>query len=109
MKKALFILFGVLFIFCGCTKNPQNKKSEVNITISEAETIAYQTIGDNDLENQFICESIKIIDNRIFYLIRGFNNVENKTTTFGWYLVDVSSGNMYDTGPGQNEMILISN
>ena len=54
-----------------------------------------------------MCETIKIIDNNIYYLVRGFCNNEDKMTTFGWYLVNANTGEIFDAGSSQNELIPI--
>ncbi len=105
--KRIFCLLAILsFLLGGCVNDKENI-SEVEISISEAETIAYESINKNDEERLFMCETIKIIENNIYYFIRGFYNDENKVTTFGWYLVNVNTGEIFDAGSSQNELIPI--
>ena len=107
MMKRIFCLLAILsFLLGGCVNDKENI-SEVEISISEAETIAYQSVNQSDEECLFMCETIKIIDNNIYYLVRGFCNNEDKMTTFGWYLVNANTGEIFDAGSSQNELIPI--
>ena len=107
MKKAgLIVTVLVLCLLSGC-KEPSEETYEVNIDIEQAERIAYETLAGDDSESLFMCETIRVIDGEIYYLIRGFCNSEDKVTTFGWYLLNAQTGELFDTSPAQNERIPI--
>ena len=67
----------------------------------------YNNLFDYNENTYFLCESVQIVDGNIFYLFRGYNDTEIHRTTFGWYFVDVYTGDVYDAGPGINELIPI--
>ena len=85
------------------------------INISEAEATTAQeyikTMGLSESalqEYSFTCETIKIIDKRIYYQIRGSTDNDSHRVTFGWFFVDVYIGTVYNAGPGINELIPLS-
>ena len=97
----------MLFLMSSCGKENKQLNDNVKINISTAEKLTFEKVGENDIHNIFTCETIKVIDGSVYYMVRGFNSDENKETTFGWYLVDACSGEVYDAGPSQEERIPI--
>ena len=108
MKKWMVLVLAVCILLGGCASKKDVSVKEAAINISKAETIAYQSVGSNDEKNLFTCESIKMIDDQIYYFIRGFHDNDDKMTTFGWYLVDINTGKIFDAGPSQNDLLPIS-
>ena len=81
----------------------------VPISIDKAHANLYKTFENlypERIENaNFLCESIQILYEKIYYLMRAYNDMETYRATFGWYFVDVYTGDVYDAGPGINELI----
>ena len=55
-----------------------------------------------------MCESVRVVDDKIYYLIRGFNDTETNKVTFGWYFVDIYSGAVFDAGLAISDLIPIA-
>ena len=84
------------------------------ITIEAAEANVLEAYNkylnpDNAKSNKalFMCESVSVINGKVYYLIRGFNHIEESRVTFGWYFVDIYSGAVFDAGPAINDMMPI--
>ncbi len=76
---------------------------KMTIDMREAETIAFQKVGDNDSSNYFTCETVKIFDNTVYYQMREFNSDGQTETTLGRYYVNAYTGEFFDTDPPQTD------
>ncbi len=88
---------------------------DVPIAIETAEANVLEAYNkyinpDNIKSNKalFMCESVRVVDDKIYYLIRGFNDTETNKVTFGWYFVDIYSGAVFDAGPAISDLIPIA-
>jgi hypothetical protein len=59
--------------------------------------------------NMFYTESAAKFDDNYYYLVRGYNSMEDHMATFGWYFVNADTGEVYDAGPSIGELIVIPN
>ena len=117
MKKVCSLIAVCLFVFAsGCTKNENNNSTDVtsakgdsenvvypeglpegiSVKISEAEQMLVSKLGNDD-EKLFYCDCVDFINGRCYYIFRGYNNLPDHIATFGWYAVDVFTGEAYDT------------
>lgn len=55
----------------------------------------------------FSSESAAKFDNTYYYLVQGYNDMNDHTATFGWYFVNATTGEVYDAGPAIGELIVI--
>lgn len=56
---------------------------------------------------KFSSESAAKFDNTYYYLVQGYNNMNDHTATFGWYFVNATTGEVYNAGPAISELIVI--
>lgn len=111
---------------CGCGKNPDNNiaasetdntKQTTNAEIESTEQIITdaeikKTINidkaaenlDKKLQDPDIhlrCESVEFnnidLENRCYYIFRGYNDFSDHRATVGWYAVDVETGECFNT------------
>ncbi len=80
------------------------------ISTSRAEELVSEALiklvwNSPDENAVFQYDSTQKVDGKEYYLIRGYDNMEDHTATFGWYFVDVNTGAVYDAGPAMNELI----
>ena len=76
---------------------PKGLPEGTPINISEAEQILFSKIGNDDEAQLFECDSVNFINGRCYYIFRGYNNLPDHIATFGWFAVDVFTGEAYDT------------
>ena len=71
----------------------------VNVTLSveEAGVILFQLMGEDIPESHFEYIDIDYTDGFQYYIFKGFNDFPDHRVTFGWYAVDIHSGDVYDT------------
>lgn len=56
---------------------------------------------------KFSSESAAKFDNAYYYLVKGYNDMNDHTATFGWYFVNATTGEVYNAGPAISELIVI--
>lgn len=56
---------------------------------------------------KFSCESAAKFDDTYYYLVKGYNDMDDHTATFGWYFVNANTGEVYNAGPAISELIVI--
>ncbi|MBA5850413.1 hypothetical protein H2684_03645 [Clostridium sp. cel8] len=65
----------------------------------------YAQKGDKNAKCIFDHEQMK--DNRKYYVIHVFDEMEDHIATTGWYYVDILNGNVYEYDIANNKLILI--
>ena len=76
---------------------PAGIPSEEPISIGEATLKVTEIVGENIPESKFSCESVDLINERIYYIFRGYNDFPDRIATFGYYAVDIFTGDVFDT------------
>ncbi|MPN52279.1 hypothetical protein SDC9_199935 [bioreactor metagenome] len=97
------------------TSNYTSNTDDVPINIEEVESKVLDVYNKyinkenvNSNKASFICESIRIINGKVYYLVRGFNDTKTNRVTCGWYFVDIYSGDVFDAGPAISDLIPIN-
>lgn len=133
-KCCLVLIVMIIYSFVGCAEEANSSLSASSlesenqtvststvseqksiISIKEAERIVQEkyldkyfpdalSSGTDMSKYRFTCETVQIIDNEIYYLIKGSTSEEDRVVAFGWYFVNIFSGAVYDAGPGINEL-----
>lgn len=88
---------------------------DAKITQEQAEIFAqkaYKLYINKDAKKnenaKFSAEGAAKFDNTYYYMVRGFEDNNDARATFGWYFVNTNTGEVYDAGPSQSELIIIS-
>lgn len=76
------------------------------ISTSRAEELVSEIIKVNPNGNaKILYDHTQKINGKEYYVIHGFESMEDHSATFGWYYVDVNTGDVYDSGPAMDEFI----
>lgn len=87
---------------------------DAKITQEQAEIFAqkaYKLYINKDANTtekaKFSAESAAKFDNTYYYMVRGYEGNNDTQATFGWYFVNANTGEVYDAGPSQSELLFI--
>lgn len=101
------------FITCN-TDLALNEIKDAKISTNKAEELTcdiYTTYINKDSNTNrnahFLAEGAAKFDNDYYYFIRAYELNSDVRATIGWYFVNVQTGEVYDAGPVQSELIII--
>ncbi|MCL1982773.1 MAG: hypothetical protein FWG53_06795 [Clostridiales bacterium] len=120
MKYYIVLLTFIIFLVIGCTNNTkdisQSSGSSDSTLVNYTERMAYpeglpegkpisiwetieflqDTLKPIEIQ-RFDCDTIDFINGRAYYIVREYEDYDDRQVTIGWYAVDAFTGETFDT------------